>query len=283
MDDVLEQLDLLRRTERRVAMATLVAAKGTTPKKEGAKMWVGEGGRIFGSVTIGGCVDARVIEEAERALSKGQRVLLTLSLGDDDAWEIGLTCGGAVDVLVEPIDLADDGDVALHAYETARAEIALGRGAVIVTPLDAGDGRLVVREDGSSDGTLGSAAVDADALREAATLLRSGASAVRTLDAANAARAFFFERLGPPPTVIVHGATQVAMTLVTLAKAIGMRVIVVDGRERFATRQRFPDADEIRIGMPSEIAAELPSTATTAIVLVAHDYKYELPVLRHAL
>jgi xanthine dehydrogenase accessory factor len=154
---------------------------------------------------------------------------------------------------------------------------------VIVTPLDAADGRLVVREDGSSDGTLGSATLDVDALREAATLLRSGASAVRTLLAANAARAFFFERLGPPPTVIVHGATQVAMTLVTLAKAIGMRVIVVDGRERFATRERFPDADEIRIGMPSEIAAELPSTSTTAIVLVAHDYKYELPVLRHAL
>ena len=180
MDDVLEQLDVLRRTERRVAMATLVAAKGTTPKKEGAKMWVGEGGRILGSVTIGGCVDARVIEEAERALSKGQRVLLTLSLGDDDAWEIGLTCGGTVDVLVEPIDLTGDGDVALRAYETARAEIALGRGAVIVTPLDAGDGRLVVREDGSSDGTLGSAALDASALREAAALLRSGASAVRT-------------------------------------------------------------------------------------------------------
>jgi xanthine dehydrogenase accessory factor len=286
MDDVLDQLDQLRRTERRVAMATLVAAKGTTPKKEGAKMWVGEGGRILGSVTIGGCVDARVIEESERALAQGKRALLTMSLGDEEAWEIGLTCGGAVDVLVEPLDLAAAGDPAVQAYETARAELDHGRGVVVVVPLDAVPGRLVVREDGSSAGTLGSVEIDAAARREASTLLRSGQSAVRLLDATgttSATRGFFFERLGPPPTVIVHGATQVAMTLVPLAKAMGMRVVVVDGRERFATPERFPQADEIRIGMPSEIAASLPATPTTAIVLVAHDYKYELPVLRHAL
>ena len=286
MDDVLDQLDQLRRTERRVAMATLVAAKGTTPKKEGAKMWVGEGGRILGSVTIGGCVDARVIEESERALAQGKRALLTMSLGDEEAWEIGLTCGGAVDVLVEPLDLAASGDAAVQAYETARAELAAGRGVVVVVPLDAIPGRLVVREDGSTGGTLGSAELDAAAMREATTQLRSGQSAVRSLeisDTPGAVRAFFFERLGPPPTIIVHGATQVAMTLVTLAKAMGMRAIVVDGRERFATPERFPLADAIRIGMPSEIAASLPSTPTTAIVLVAHDYKYELPVLRHAL
>src|SRR5207253_10906156 len=102
MDELHRDLEALARTEQRVAMATLVAAKGTTPKKEGAKMWVGEGGRILGSVTIGGCVDARVIEESERALAQGQRALLTMSLGDDEAWEIGLTCGGAGDVLLEP-------------------------------------------------------------------------------------------------------------------------------------------------------------------------------------
>src|SRR5919107_5675223 len=98
-------LDHLRRTERRVALATLVGTRGTTPKKAGAKMWVGEGGRVLGSVTIGGCVDARVIAEADRVLAGAAAQLLALELGDEDAWELGLTCGGTVQVLVEPVDL----------------------------------------------------------------------------------------------------------------------------------------------------------------------------------
>src|ERR671938_830175 len=104
MDESLTPLEQLRATERRAALGTLVAAKGTTPKKEGAKVWVGEGGRILGSVTIGGCVDARVVQEAERVLASGQPAFLSMSLGDDEAWDIGLTCGGTVDVLVEPLD-----------------------------------------------------------------------------------------------------------------------------------------------------------------------------------
>src|ERR1043166_4685980 len=91
-----------------VAMATLVAATGSTSKKVGAKMWVGASGRILGGVTIGGCVDARVIEAADEVVKNGARALLDISLDDDEAWEIGLTCGGSVEVLVEPI--TPDGD-----------------------------------------------------------------------------------------------------------------------------------------------------------------------------
>src|SRR5215210_5367184 len=104
MDETLDQLEQLTHAERRVVVATLVGTKGTTPKKEGAKMWVGEGGRVLGSVTIGGCVDARVIAEAERVIASAEPQLLSMSLGDEDAWELGLTCGGQVDVLVEPLD-----------------------------------------------------------------------------------------------------------------------------------------------------------------------------------
>src|SRR5690242_10712391 len=149
-DELFDHLNQLKQNESKVAVATLVNTRGTTPRKEGAKMWVGEGGRILGSVTIGGCVDARVIEQAERALAQGKRALLTMSLGDEEAWEIGLTCGGAVDVLVEPLDLAGSADPAVKAYDTARVELAAGHGVVVVVPLDAVPGRLVVREDGST-------------------------------------------------------------------------------------------------------------------------------------
>jgi xanthine dehydrogenase accessory factor len=93
----------------------------------------------------------------------------------------------------------------------------------------------------------------------------------------------FFERLAPPETVIIYGASHVAMSLAIFARELGLRTIVVDGRERMATKSRFPTADEIRVGMPSEIAQDLRSTKRTYIVLLAHDYKYELPVLREVL
>src|SRR2546422_7443325 len=99
MEEFFQQLEALSRAERRVAMATLVETRGTTPKKEGAKMWVGAGGRVLGSVTIGGCVDAKVLAASETVLAAGEARLLELALGDEDAWEMGLSCGGEVTVL----------------------------------------------------------------------------------------------------------------------------------------------------------------------------------------
>src|SRR5918992_2346784 len=147
MDESLTPLEQLRVTERRAALGTLVAAKGTTPKKEGAKVWVSEGGRIHGSVTIGGCVDARVVQEAEAVLDARAPRLISLSLGDEDAWDIGLTCGGTVDVLVEPVDLTADDDPVVASYERVKAEAAKGRASVVVVRLDGRRGRLVLADD----------------------------------------------------------------------------------------------------------------------------------------
>jgi xanthine dehydrogenase accessory factor len=282
MDESLTPLEQLRATERRAALGTLVAAKGTTPKKEGAKVWVGEGGRIHGSVTIGGCVDARVVQEAEAVLAARVPRLISLSLGDEDAWEIGLTCGGAVDVLVEPVDLASDDDPVVMSYKRVGAEASQGRPSVVVVPLDGRTGRLVVLEDATHVGTLGDSSLDSAAATRAAELLRLGVSRTEAVPVADGQVLLFFEHHGPPGTLVVVGATQVAMTLSVLARELGFRTIVIDGRDRLATRERFPDA-ELRVGMPSDLVAEVPASPGTAFVLVAHDYKYELPVLRHVL
>ena len=283
MDESLAPLDQLRATGRRAALGTLVAAKGTTPKKEGAKVWVGEGGRIHGSVTIGGCVDARVVQEAEAVLASRTPRLISLSLGDEDAWDIGLTCGGAVDVLVEPVDLGAHDDPVVASYERVRAEATGGRAAVVVVRLDGRRGRLVVLESGTVDGTLGDATLELAAAGRAAELLRSGVSRVESVPGSDGDVPLFFEHHGPPGTLVVVGATQVAMTLTVLARELGFRTIVIDGRERLATRDRFPGADELRVGMPSDLVDEVPISGATAFVLVAHDYKYELPVLRRVL
>src|SRR5690606_5868912 len=129
MDPTLEQLRRLRSEEPRVALATLVATRGTSPRREGAKMWVGEGGRILGAVTLGGCVDARVIGESEQVLSSGRAHLLSVDLGEAEAWGLGLTCSGALDVLIEPLDLAEDAAGVLSAYRRVEEEVRAGRWA----------------------------------------------------------------------------------------------------------------------------------------------------------
>src|SRR5437016_13909395 len=117
MAELFDQIDELRRSPGKVAVATLVNTRGTTPRKEGAKMLVGEGGAVLGSVTIGGCVDARVIEEATDVLSHMRPHLIEMNLGDEEAWEIGLTCGGTIEVLLEPVALDRADDLTARLYE----------------------------------------------------------------------------------------------------------------------------------------------------------------------
>ncbi|MDQ6830454.1 MAG: XdhC family protein [Gemmatimonadota bacterium] len=276
-------LDQLRGTERRVAMATLVAAKGTTPKKAGAKMWVGDGGRILGSVTIGGCVDARVIEQADEVIATGRPALLSLSLADEEAWDIGLTCGGSVDVLLEALDVTRADDPVLTAFDAVERERNAGRGSVIVTPLGVAGSRVVVRADSSRIGSLGESALDDAATAAAMDVLRAGTSRAVRLAPGEGPADHFLELHAPPTTLIVFGATHVAMPLVAMARELGWHITVVDARERFATRERFPNADVLRVGMVAEIAESMRYTPATAVVLTAHDYKFEMPVLKAVL
>lgn len=283
MEELFQHLETLKGRERRVAMATLVATRGTTPKKEGAKMWVGEGGRILGSVTIGGCVDARVIAESAEVLATARPRLLSVALGEDEAWDLGLTCSGTVDVLMEPVDFGRADDPLLRAYDAVRAQADAGRHAVVVTALPEADARLVVVEDGTTVGTLGDPALDERARAVAMEVIRDGRARTAALELAGGRREAFFELHGPPATLVVFGATHVAMPLVAFARELGWRTVVVDGRERFATRERFPAADEIRLGLLDDVAAQIPYGPSTFVVLAAHDYKYEVPVLRTVL
>ncbi|HKG90344.1 MAG TPA: XdhC family protein, partial [Gemmatimonadaceae bacterium] len=215
---------------------------------------VGESGRILGSVTIGGCVDARVVAEAEAVLRDGAPRLLSMALGD--------------------------GDPVAAAYELVAAELEAGRPAAVVSPLAGGGGRLVVRGGGGAALTLGDPALDAAAGARATELLRAGAGS--RAEAVSGAR-LFFEMHAPPLTMVIVGAGHLAMPLARLAKGAGLRTVVVDARERLTTRERFPDADELRVGMASELVESLPLGPSALVVLVAHDYKVELPVLRAVL
>lgn len=254
-------------------MATLVNTRGTTPRKEGAKMLIGKGGEVLGSVTIGGCVDAQVIEESAHVLETNRPQLLELNLGDEEAWEIGLTCGGTIEVFVEPL--------AIDLYERARAHAERGGQGALVSRLadGGGTGKLLVLDDGTVEGTLGDVFLDQRFTAEAREAVASGVSRTIFLEGVRA----FVEVFAPPALLLVVGAGHVAMPLTALAKVLGYRTVVLDGRPRFATRERFPEVDDLRVGIPSELIRDYPLTPSAALVLVAHDYKYDLPVLRHAL
>lgn len=284
MSELLEQFSRIAASGRPAALATLVSAAGTTPKTAGATMWVAEDGSLLGSVTIGGCVDARVIERAEKVVRSGTPELLRMSLGDADAWELGLTCGGEVEVLVQRVEPGSEADPTAAAYEAARAAYAAGRAAIVVAHLDEHRQRLAIDENGRRAGTLGDESLDARAVEIASRRLATAQlSGVERLTHNEKECALFFELLAPPETVVIVGASQVAMSLALFTRELGMRTVVVDGRERMATRERFPAAEEIRVGMPSEIVEAIGVTRRTYVVLLAHDYKYELPVLRTVL
>lgn len=278
MDELFQDIEKLANAEKRVAMATLVATRGTSPKREGAKMWVGEEGRILGSVTIGGCVDARVIAESEQVLSSSEPRLVAMKLTDEDAWEIGFSCAGDLDVLIELVDLANPNGNVFDLYRTVQNAVDRGRRAVIATALKNSSFKLLIVEDEEVSGTLGTSDLDREAQTVATDLIRKRRSG--TVSLGPDSLPVFFEVHGPPPTLIVFGAGHVSMPLVSLAHDLGLKTIVVDGRPRFATRERFPDVDELLIGIPSEIAETLAYTTSTFVVLTVHDYKYDLPVLK---
>ncbi|HEX8726871.1 MAG TPA: XdhC family protein [Gemmatimonadaceae bacterium] len=278
--DALARFHALRARERRLAMATLIAAEGTSSSIVGAKTFVGETGDILGSVTIGGCLDARAVEAADRVLATERAEVLDVALADEEAWDMGLACGGTVRLLVEPVAGGAAVDGAWEAYAAAQRAVDAGRRAVVVRALDGDGSRLVIDADGTRTGSLGSAERDA---RVAALAGAYGAATPGVVRDEAAGASYFVEPFAPPLTVAIFGAGEVAVVLTRIAHDLGMRVVIVDARARYATAARFPEADEIRVGDPGAVAGELPATGNTFVVIVAHDYKYELPVLRRVL
>lgn len=291
---MIESLELFEKASAaggRAVMATLINTKGPTPRKAGARMFVGEGGRILGSVTIGGCVDARVIEEAEAILTRRVSKRIEMALGDEEAGELGLTCGGSVDVLIDFIDLSDPADPVVRLHELARREMQAGRRSALATLVNPSGGpnssraRMLIDGSGRMHGTLGN---PLERLREplvedAGALMTSGRSQMKSYRVGGETAEVFIEIFGPPFPLLIFGGSHVAIPLVSMAKTVGLRTILVDGRPRFANRERFPEADEIIVGIPSEVAERLPLDAATSLVLLTHDYKYEVPVLKRAL
>jgi xanthine dehydrogenase accessory factor len=264
--EALAELDRLRAGGGALALATVIGARRSAPRPIGAKMVVSEGGEIGGSVS-GGCVEGTVVQAAEEILAGGPPRLMSFGIADDEAWEVGLPCGGEIDVWVARYE---EGGFERLAREGERAvEVTMLEGA-------APGAKLLVGLDGVLAGTLGSPELDAEAARVAGELIWTERSERRG--------ALFYDVTAPDPRLILFGAVDIAAAVCTLARAISWRPYVVDPRARFATPARFPDALEVIAAWPETAFEQLGGIdPATAIAVLTHDPKLDDAALAIAL
>lgn len=290
MRDVLPQLLDWWSAGESIGVGTVVATFRSAPRPPGASMLVGPDGSAVGSVS-GGCVEGAVYELAQEVVASGVPVLQRYGVSDDDAFAVGLTCGGILDVYVETINqetFPQLGDIA--------ADIEAGRpvalGTVIEHPDPARVGRrLIIRPDAATVGSLGSSRADDAVHDDALGLLAAGANATLTYGPDGERRGegmrVFVWSFAPRPRMLVFGAIDFAAAVAKVGSFLGYRVTVCDARPVFATRSRFPDADEVVVEWPHRyLAAEAAAgriDPRTVMTVLTHDPKFDVPLLEVAL
>ncbi|MFJ2720543.1 XdhC family protein [Streptomyces sp. NPDC087437] len=288
MLDIAEELDRWVAQGRDFAVATVVAVGGSAPRRPGAALAVDADGTAIGSVS-GGCVEGAVYELCRQALEDGETVLERFGYSDEDAFAVGLTCGGVIDILVTPVRAADPArTVAASALAAAARREAAALARIVSGPARLLGRALLVRPDGSWEGGLGGhPELDRTVVGEASAFLDAGRTGTLEIgergSRCGAPLTVLVESAVPPPRMIVFGAIDFASALVRIGKFLGFHVTVCDARPVFATRARFPEADEIVVEWPHEYLARTGVDARTVLCVLTHDAKFDIPLLELAL
>jgi xanthine dehydrogenase accessory factor len=288
MLDIAEELHRWVEQGRDFAVATVVAVGGSAPRLPGAALAVDAEGTAIGSVS-GGCVEGAVYELCRQALEDGETVLERFGYSDEDAFAVGLTCGGAIDILVTPVRAADPArTVCAAALAAAATGTAAALARIVSGPSDLLGRALLVRPDGSFEGGFGAhPALDRTVVGQAGAFLDAGRTGTLEIgeqgSRCGAPLTLLVESSVPPPRMIVFGAIDFASALVRIGKFLNYHVTVCDARPVFATAARFPDADEIVVEWPHQYLERTPVDARTVLCVLTHDAKFDIPLLRLAL
>ncbi|MFE9611213.1 XdhC family protein [Streptomyces sp. NPDC006012] len=270
------------------AVATVVATSGSAPRPPGAALAVAEDGTAVGSVS-GGCVEGAVYDLCQQVLEDGETVLQHFGYSDEDAFAVGLTCGGVIDILITPVRAQGSlGEVFRSALAAAARDEPTAVARVVRGPAELLGTALLVRADGAWEGGLGGhPRLDRTAAAEARALLDSGRTGVVDLSEDGAhcpgGLRLLVEVNTPPPRMIVFGAIDYAAALVRIGKFLGHHVTVCDARPVFATRARFPDADDVVVDWPHRYLRRTPTDTRTVLCVLTHDAKFDVPLLVEAL
>jgi xanthine dehydrogenase accessory factor len=283
MRDVIDDVVRLYGSGRAFGLATVVRTWKSAPRQAGAAMAVSAEGEAVGSVS-GGCVEGAVYDLAQEVVATGRPVLQRYGVTDDDAFAVGLTCGGILDVFVEPVS-----EQTWPELPAVAASVRDREPVVVATVVD-GPGRigakLTVWRD-RANGTLGSERLDHAVTDDARGMLEAGRTGFLHYGADGERRgdelAVFVQSFAPPPRMLVFGAIDFAAAVARVGRFLGYHVTVCDARPVFATTKRFPEADEVIVKWPHEYLAETVVDERTVICVLTHDPKFDVPLLEAAL
>jgi xanthine dehydrogenase accessory factor len=259
-----------------VALATVIHTWGSSPRRVGAKMAFTPDGKITGSVS-GGCVETAVFEAGVEALVTGRPRLLKFGVADETAWEVGLACGGQIEVFVRPLEPAffQAARAALLAEEPfAWATVVAGPGDVLGCESLAGEQEVLA----ASPGPLGEALAS-----QGRRALKEGRSQRGEIQVEAGPAEAFVEVVKPPPTLVIVGGGHIAVALTAIASTLGFRTVVVDPRRAFGNTERFPDVDRLIQAWPQEAFSNLRLNSESAVAMLTHDPKIDDPAVMIAL
>jgi xanthine dehydrogenase accessory factor len=264
-------------------LATVVAVSRSAPRGPGASMAVGPDDEVVGSVS-GGCVEGAVFELAQEVSASGEARLETFGYSDEDAFAVGLTCGGEITLLVRPVTPASD-----PVFGAVAASVARGEPVTVATVVDgpASRGATLAVWPQTVAGTLGTRGLDAAVTADARGELALGATGSRHYGPRGERRedavTVFLHSFAPPPRMLVFGAIDYAAAVARIGDFLGYRVTVCDARPVFATPKRFPAGVEVVVDWPHRYLSGTGTDERTVICVLTHDPKFDVPLLQEAL
>jgi xanthine dehydrogenase accessory factor len=272
MRDILTDVERWLAQGKRIALATVVQTWGSSPRRAGSKMAIASDGQFAGSVS-GGCVENAVIEAALDVVGTGQPRLLHFGVADETAWNVGLACGGSIDVFVQRLD----GDFFRHLRAAWTADIDSVHAIVIGGATELLGNQLLIQANEVVTGDYRNVNEIVDAANE--TISRGKSQRIALPDGTE----FFLEFISPPPSLIAVGGVHITIALVSLAKTLGYRTIVIDPRTAWGRETRFAHVDQLIQAWISDAFQQVTITRSTAIVMLTHDPKMDDPALKLAL
>ncbi|HEY4228356.1 MAG TPA: XdhC/CoxI family protein [Candidatus Limnocylindrales bacterium] len=270
MRELLDQYDAWRAEGHEVGRAVVIRTYGSAPRQAGSVLLVADDGRMVGSVS-GGCVEGAAAEAVLAARADGQDRVIRFGISDDQAWSVGLACGGTIDVLVQG-DVPDAVVAAARAQSTGAPPATDAMGTTVVTELPA---------DAPPPADRPAAGPAPDATLE--ELRHDALAAGRSELAALPDRVLFIEAFPVRPRLVIVGATEIARWLVDLAGPLGYERIVIDARTAFATPERFPDVDRLLTDWPDEAFEAIDLGPNDAVAILSHDPKFDEPAIVDAI
>jgi xanthine dehydrogenase accessory factor len=275
--DLLTELELWQSQGEEVALATVVQVRRSAPRPAGARLGMTRSGHMTGSVS-GGCVEADVFERAMQVLDSGHTSLVSYGISDELGFQVGLSCGGSIDVLIQPFTLGEELAALCQAQEQEQSAVY----ATALAPPSILGRKLTIVADRPTVGSIRSD-LDIQVVKQAPQLMQTGGTKVITVPWERDEAQVFLEAFLPPPGLIIIGATHTAISLARIANEVGFQVSVIDARSVLATEERFPNVHRLIRAWPDEAMAGISLGSQSSVVILTHDPKFDIPALACAL